>query len=93
MCIRDRTATLYADCGLFTCRKEIVNDLYNLFRTCLLYTSYFVVDFFHEFAGGLYGFFIALRCCGCDGLVVRHPNFVKLFQIGGVDGDEIDALV
>ena len=54
---------------------------------------YFVVDFFHEFAGGLYGFFIALRCAGCHGLVVRHPDFVKLFQIGGVDGDEIDALV
>ena len=47
---------------------------------------YFVVDFFHEFAGGLYGFFIALRCAGCHGLVVRHPDFVKLFQIGGVDG-------
>ena len=29
----EKTATLYADCGLFTCRKEIVNDLYNLFRT------------------------------------------------------------
>ena len=28
----EKTATLYADCGLFTCRKEIVNDLYNLFR-------------------------------------------------------------
>lgn len=54
---------------------------------------YFVVDFFHEFAGGLYGFFIALRCAGCHGLVVRHPDFVKLFQIGRVDGDEIDALV
>ena len=23
----EKTATLYADCGLFTCRKEIVNDL------------------------------------------------------------------
>ena len=22
----EKTATLYADCGLFTCRKEIVND-------------------------------------------------------------------
>lgn len=29
----EKTATLYADCGLFTCRKEIVSDLYNLFRT------------------------------------------------------------
>lgn len=29
----EKTATLYADCGLFTCRKEIVNDLHNLFRT------------------------------------------------------------
>ncbi len=29
----EKTATLYADCGLFTCRKEIVADLYNLFRT------------------------------------------------------------
>ena len=29
----EKTATLYADCGLFTCRKEIVNNLYNLFRT------------------------------------------------------------
>lgn len=29
----EKTATLYADCGLFTCRKEIVNDLQNLFRT------------------------------------------------------------
>ena len=29
----EKTATLYADCGLFTCRKEIVNALYNLFRT------------------------------------------------------------
>ena len=51
------------------------------------------INFIHEFAGGLYGFFIALRCAGCHGLVVRHPDFVKLFQIGRVDGDEIDALV
>ena len=29
----EKTATLYADCGLFTCRKEKVADLYNLFRT------------------------------------------------------------
>ena len=29
----EKTATLYADCGLFTCRKKIVNDLHNLFRT------------------------------------------------------------
>lgn len=29
----EKTATLYADCGLFTCRKAIVTDLYNLFRT------------------------------------------------------------
>ena len=29
----EKTATLYADCGLFTCRKEIVTDLHNLFRT------------------------------------------------------------
>ena len=29
----EKTATLYADCGLFPCRKEIVNNLYNLFRT------------------------------------------------------------
>ena len=28
----EKTATLYADCGLFTCRKEIVNALYTLFR-------------------------------------------------------------
>lgn len=29
----EETATSYADCGLFTCHKEIVNDLHNLFRT------------------------------------------------------------
>lgn len=29
----EKTATLYADCGLFTCNAVIVNDLYNLFRT------------------------------------------------------------
>ena len=29
----EKTATLYADCGLFTCRPKIVADLYNLFRT------------------------------------------------------------
>ncbi|MBR8709674.1 RNA degradosome polyphosphate kinase [Bacteroides pyogenes] len=29
----EKTATLYADCGLFTCHPEIVNDLHNLFRT------------------------------------------------------------
>lgn len=29
----EKTATLYADCGLFTSRKEIVSDLHNLFRT------------------------------------------------------------
>jgi len=29
----EKTATLYADCGLFTCRPRIVADLYNLFRT------------------------------------------------------------
>ena len=50
----------------------------------------FPVDFLYQFTGRLYGFFIALRCAGCHGLVVRHPDFVKLFQIGGVDGDEID---
>ncbi len=29
----EKTATIYADSGLFTCNKTIVNDLYNLFRT------------------------------------------------------------
>ena len=29
----EKTATLYADCGLFTSRPKIVADLYNLFRT------------------------------------------------------------
>lgn len=29
----EKTATLYADCGLFTCNRVIVNDLHNLFRT------------------------------------------------------------
>ena len=28
----EKTATLYSDCGLFTCNKTIVNDLYKLFR-------------------------------------------------------------
>lgn len=29
----EKTATLYADCGLFTCNNVIVGDLLNLFRT------------------------------------------------------------
>ena len=29
----EKTATLYADCGFFTCNNVIVNDLHNLFRT------------------------------------------------------------
>ncbi|MEG1564078.1 MAG: RNA degradosome polyphosphate kinase [Bacteroides sp.] len=29
----EKTAKLYADCGLFTCNTIIVNDLHNLFRT------------------------------------------------------------
>ena len=29
----EKTATLYADCGLFTCNRILVNDLHNLFRT------------------------------------------------------------
>jgi len=29
----EETATLYADCGLFTCNTEIVSDLHNLFLT------------------------------------------------------------
>ncbi|MCI1647852.1 MAG: RNA degradosome polyphosphate kinase [Bacteroides sp.] len=29
----EKTATLYADSGLFTCNRIIVNDLHNLFRT------------------------------------------------------------
>ena len=29
----EKTATLYADCGLFTCNPVLVNDLHNLFRT------------------------------------------------------------
>lgn len=29
----EKTATLYADSGLFTCNSTIVNDLHNLFRT------------------------------------------------------------
>lgn len=29
----EKTATLYADSGLFTCNRVIVNDLHNLFRT------------------------------------------------------------
>lgn len=29
----EKTATLYADCGLFTCNPTIVHDLTNLFRT------------------------------------------------------------
>lgn len=29
----EKTATLYADCGLFTCNPKITKDLYNLFRT------------------------------------------------------------
>lgn len=29
----EKTATLYADIGLFTCNSVIVNDLHNLFRT------------------------------------------------------------
>lgn len=29
----EKTATLYADSGLFTCNQMIVNDLHNLFRT------------------------------------------------------------
>ena len=29
----EKTATLYADSGLFTCNPVIVNDLHNLFRT------------------------------------------------------------
>lgn len=28
----EKTAMLYADCGLFTCRKEIVTDVYKLFQ-------------------------------------------------------------
>ena len=29
----EKTATLYADCGLFTCNPVLVNDLHNLIRT------------------------------------------------------------
>lgn len=29
----EKTATLYADCGMFTCKQAIVTDLNNLFRT------------------------------------------------------------
>lgn len=29
----EKTATLYADCGLFTCNPIFVNDMHNLFRT------------------------------------------------------------
>ena len=29
----EKTATLYADCGLFTCNHKITHDLYTLFRT------------------------------------------------------------
>lgn len=29
----EKTATLYADCGLFTCNRVIVHDVINLFRT------------------------------------------------------------
>ncbi len=29
----EKTATLYADCGLFTCHKGIIKDLYRLFQT------------------------------------------------------------
>ena len=29
----EKTAMLYADCGMFTCNPVIVNDLHNLFRT------------------------------------------------------------
>ena len=29
----EKTATLYADCGLFTCNRTLVKDLHNLFRT------------------------------------------------------------
>jgi polyphosphate kinase len=28
----EKTATLYADSGLFTCNPILVNDLHNLFR-------------------------------------------------------------
>ena len=28
----EKTATLYADCGLFTCHKKITNELYHLFK-------------------------------------------------------------
>ena len=53
----------------------------------------FPVDFFYEFAGGLYGFFVAFRGSRSDRFMVGHTDFVKFFEIGRVDGNEINALV
>ena len=54
---------------------------------------YFVVDFFHEFAGGLYGFFITFRSAGGNSFMVGYTDFVKLFEVGRVDRDEVDTFV
>lgn len=53
----------------------------------------FPVDFLYKFAGGLYGFFVTFRSSRGDSFMVGYTDFVKLFEVGRVDRDEVDTFV
>lgn len=61
--------------------------------TVLQLTVHFVIDFVHQLDGRLYAFLVFGRLAGGDGLVVGHPYLVEFFQVGRIDGDEVDAFV
>lgn len=54
---------------------------------------YFPVDIFQQFGSRLYRLFIALGDTRCHCFMIGYTYFVKLLQVGRVDGYEVDALI
>lgn len=101
----EQTATLYADCGLFTCRKEIVHDLYNLFCTLqgkedatfstLLVARFNLIPRLHE----LIDREIALARQGKQGRIIlkmnalQDPTMIDRLYEASEEGVQIDLIV
>ena len=53
---------------------------------------YLLIDFFQDFLRLLDWLFIGFRS-GDDGFMIGHTYLIELFQIGRINGYEIDALI
>ncbi len=101
----ERTAKLYADCGLFTSNKIIINDLRNLFLTFekkentgfkhLLVSQFNMVTKLDE----LIRHEIKLSTQGKKGRIIlkmnalQDPNMINKLYVASIQGVEIDLII